>query len=181
MATMQWDDELAFLAAINVQCSTSQDSCHNTDAFRSSGQNLGWYESYGDQNYMDMAHITVDMWYLDMYNCNMDYIKSYPNNVPLVVLNIFQILLNLNAFLLYFRDIGNFTLLVTDRNTRVGCAIQINPVPNKVYKLFRLVCNYATTNKVGSSVYASCSNAATSCTSGVNANYTNLCSTSEVY
>ncbi|XP_037932232.1 antigen 5 like allergen Cul n 1-like [Teleopsis dalmanni] len=43
MATMQWSNELAYLAGLNVrQCAMKHDQCHNTYAFPTASQNLGF-------------------------------------------------------------------------------------------------------------------------------------------
>lgn len=65
--------------------------------------------------------------------------------------------------------------MMADRNTHVGCAAATY---NNIYLL---ACNYATTNMIGFPIYASCSSPGSSCSTGNNPQYPNLCSTSEVY
>ena len=81
MATMQWDEELATLAALNVkQCQMRHDACHNTDAFEYSGQNLAWITFYNTPNTTRLSLQSVDMWYNEIKDTRMAYINRYPNN-----------------------------------------------------------------------------------------------------
>lgn len=81
MATIQWDDELASIAAYNVkQCAMVHDKCRNTDTFRYSGQNLAWMGYFGTPNNVAMMTQALDMWYSEVENSKMEYIKSYPSN-----------------------------------------------------------------------------------------------------
>lgn len=82
MATMQWDDELAYLAELNVlQCAMKHDSCHNTDAFKYSGQNLAWMASSSpDLNVANSLQNSVQMWYDEVVNSNSGIIQGgYPS------------------------------------------------------------------------------------------------------
>lgn len=79
MATMQWDDELASVAAFNVrQCAMAHDKCRNTDAFKYSGQNLGWRSFSGTPNYGSILQKLIDLWYNEVEYSNMNYIDSFP-------------------------------------------------------------------------------------------------------
>lgn len=81
MATMQWDKELSYLAALNVrQCTMRHDRCHNTNAFRHSGQNLFWRTYTGRLNTKVMIQRAMDRWFAEVGNSRMDYIYSYPSN-----------------------------------------------------------------------------------------------------
>lgn len=83
------------------------------------------------------------------------------------------------------RPIGHLTVMMAERNIRVGCAaatytdLRSNNNSNK--QIFLIACNFATTNMVGFPIYTSCNSAGTSCTTGTNPQYPNLCSTSEEY
>lgn len=82
MATMQWDDELAYLAQLNVlQCAMKHDSCHNTDAFKYSGQNLAWQATSSQQiNVANLLENSVQMWYNEVDNSNSGIIEGgYPS------------------------------------------------------------------------------------------------------
>lgn len=80
MATMQWDNELADLAALNVkQCKMAHDISHNTDAFEYSGQNLFWMQIIGDIDHADNLNHAVESWYSEVKSSKQSYIDSYPN------------------------------------------------------------------------------------------------------
>ncbi|XP_011179041.1 antigen 5 like allergen Cul n 1 [Zeugodacus cucurbitae] len=162
MATMKWDDELAELAALNVkQCKMRHDECHDTKAYEYSGQNLAWRTIY-ELNATAVSLQMVNMWSSEMKHTQMKYIDSYPSryNGP---------------------AIGHFTVMVADRNIRVGCAASTYDESGQSYKSFLFTCNYATTNMINFPIYKSCSVAASGCKAGKNPIFKNLCSTSEEY
>uniref|UniRef100_W8B4H9 Venom allergen-1 n=1 Tax=Ceratitis capitata TaxID=7213 RepID=W8B4H9_CERCA len=163
MATMQWDEELATLAALNVkQCEMKHDACHNTDAFKYSGQNLAWISFYNSPNASKLSQQSVDMWYNEIKDTKMAYINKYPNNYS-------------------GPTIGHFTVMVADKNIRVGCAASTFDVSGQPYKGYLFACNYATTNMIDFPIYKGCSEAASNCTTGRNPDFNNLCSASEEY
>ncbi|ALC49419.1 Ag5r [Drosophila busckii] len=161
MATMRWNDELAYLASLNVRsCEMKHDKCRKTDAFDYAGQNLAWMGWFAPLNATAEVIRGVDMWYAEVKDTKQSHIDAYPNNY------------NGPA-------IGHFTVMVADRNTAVGCAVSTYSVKNQSYKAFLMACNYATTNMIGTKMYNSCSSAASKCTTGVNPSYKFLCSASE--
>ncbi|XP_073835068.1 venom allergen-1-like [Musca autumnalis] len=163
MATIQWDDELALLAALNVlQCDIKHDRCRNTDAFKYSGQNIAWLGYHGASNDEALLQKAVDYWYSEVKDSKMEYINKYPKNYTGPV-------------------IGHFTVMVADRNVRVGCAAATYSVPDEAYKAYLVTCNYATTNMIDFPIYNRCDKPAESCATGTNPSYPNLCSTSEEY
>ncbi|EDV33591.2 LOW QUALITY PROTEIN: uncharacterized protein Dana_GF19647 [Drosophila ananassae] len=164
MATIKWNDELAYLASLNVKsCAMRHDGCHNTDAFDWSGQNLAWMGWYSPLNVTHYVQWGVDMWYGEAVYTKQAYIDAYPSNYQ-------------------GPAIGHFTVLVADRNTEVGCAVSTYSVSGKPYKAFLMACNYAATNVLGIKMYSSCPKApASKCTTGTNPNYKYLCSSKEVY
>ncbi|XP_037940538.1 antigen 5 like allergen Cul n 1-like [Teleopsis dalmanni] len=163
MATMQWNDELSSLAALNVkQCVMKHDSCHNTVAFKYSGQNLAYIGFWNEPNYQTLSTRAVDLWFGEYKDSNMKYIQKFPSD---------------NSILF---KIGHFTVMVADRNTHVGCAALTYSKPNS-YKVFLIACNYATTNIVDFPIYGDCPTAGTGCVTGTNPSYPNLCSLSEQY
>lgn len=86
-------------------------------------------------------------------------------------------------FKLFFFNsaIGHFTVMMADRNIRVGCAGATYTNDGERYLSYLVACNYATTNMINFPIYESCSRAAASCTTGTNPKYPNLCSASEQY
>lgn len=80
MATMEWDDELANLAALNVmQCKMAHDKCRNTDAFKYSGQNLAWFGFTGPVDHAAKLKQSVENWFSEVKDTKQSYIDSYPN------------------------------------------------------------------------------------------------------
>ena len=72
--------------------------------------------------------------------------------------------------------IGHFTVMVSERNTAVGCAI-VNYM-NGANHIGELVCNYASTNMMGSVVYRT-GPTGSGCTLGRDPTYPGLCRTNE--
>ncbi|XP_013105492.2 antigen 5 like allergen Cul n 1 [Stomoxys calcitrans] len=158
MATTQWDDELAKLAALNVrQCKMAHDKCRNTDTFHYAGQNLAYRTYSGSPKYEELLKITMDMWYDEVSLSNMGYINSYPSAGV---------------------GIGHFTVMVNEKNIRVGCAAATYGTSKQT---FLIACNYARTNVATLPTYTSCGTPGSSCASGKNSKYPNLCSESESY
>ncbi|XP_075157840.1 venom allergen-1-like [Haematobia irritans] len=163
MATMQWDDELAYLAALNVrQCKMLHDKCRNTNTFHYSGQNLAWRSYSGSPNYHELAKICMDMWYDEVKDSNMNYINAYP--------------MNYNG-----PKIGHFTTLVNGPNIRLGCAAVTYAASDSSKQIFLIGCNYARNNVATLPIYKSCNSGGSECTTGRNPQYPNLCSVSEVF
>lgn len=67
--------------------------------------------------------------------------------------------------------------MVTDRTTKIGCAMSYQ----LVYKwhTFLFTCNYASNNLIGEPVYKN-GTTASGCKTGVNPSYSALCSNNEV-
>ncbi|XP_067635242.1 venom allergen-1-like isoform X2 [Eurosta solidaginis] len=163
MATLQWDNELASLAALNVkQCKMAHDECHNTDAYKYSGQNLAWITYYNTADIKYLTGKSVDLWYNEIKDTKMSHIKSYPANY-------------------IGPQIGHFTVMMADRNIRVGCAASTYAVKGDNYRAFLFACNYATTNMIGFPIYKDCKKPATECKVDKNSKYPNLCAVSEKY
>ncbi|XP_055610859.1 antigen 5 like allergen Cul n 1-like [Uranotaenia lowii] len=159
MPTIQWDADLAFVAAANARkCVFAHDQCRNTPKYPASGQNIAYFGySGGSFKTEDIITRLVNKWYGEYKDANPQYTAEYPNGYE-------------------GPAIGHFTQVVADRSDRIGCAIvQWTEKPfTKVY----LVCNYARTNVIGTPVYTA-GQAASQCTTGANTNYPGLCSTKE--
>jgi Cysteine-rich secretory protein family len=73
MPELQWDDELAYFAELNVkQCKMSHDACHNTYAFPYSGQNLASFSAkpnFPDDNEAIVS--SVGMWFDEYKDADM--------------------------------------------------------------------------------------------------------------
>ncbi|XP_073831641.1 antigen 5 like allergen Cul n 1-like [Musca autumnalis] len=163
MATMEWDDELAMLAELNVkQCRMEHDACHNTQNFPVSGQNIAWMTFHGTANIQSLVDDSIQMWYDEIEDSSMKYIRSYQQHEQ-------------NAI------IGHYTAMVADRNYRLGCAAATLTKSGTGYSEFLFACNFAFTNVLNQPIYTDCDRAAVDCTTGVNPKYPNLCSTSEKY
>ncbi|XP_055610559.1 venom allergen 3-like [Uranotaenia lowii] len=160
MTTIQWDDDLAFVAAANARkCVFGHDKCRNTPKFPASGQNIAyWGFSGGDLNVDETITKLVNMWYGEYKDANPEYTKQYPSGYS-------------------GPAIGHFTQIVQDLSDRVGCSL-VQWTEDPWTKLY-LVCNYARTNVIGQPVYTP-GNVASSCTTGTNSDYPGLCSTKEV-
>ncbi|XP_065366135.1 antigen 5 like allergen Cul n 1-like [Calliphora vicina] len=156
MGTMEWDDELAVNAELTVkQCQMNHDRCPNTDAFKYTGQKHAWISFFGAVDDAEKLKESVEMWFSEVKDSQPSYIDSNPNGY-------------------------SGPDMMADHNIRVGCASAIfSPVDQP--KKYLVACNYATTDMIKYPIYSSCKQAGTSCTTGTNPKYPNLCSASEEY
>lgn len=79
MATMQWNDELAKLAELNVkQCKMRHDDCHNTESFPKAGQNLAAIAWMGMKKSVEsVIDSQIQNWFSEYKHCPVDVIKSF--------------------------------------------------------------------------------------------------------
>ncbi|KAL1377635.1 hypothetical protein pipiens_016126 [Culex pipiens pipiens] len=159
MATLQWDQELANIAAANARrCVYGHDRCRNTVKFPYAGQNIAmkWY--YGMTFGVNQL-ITgfVNDWYSEFKDANPSVIAKYPSSWT-------------------GPQIGHFTQIVSDRTTRVGCAMV--RFREGQYTKDYIVCNYALTNIINQPVYVA-GTACSKCTTGCNSKYPGLCNQNE--
>ncbi|XP_061388375.1 antigen 5 like allergen Cul n 1-like [Musca vetustissima] len=165
MATMEWDDELAEIASYNVlQCKMAHDKCRNTKTFMYAGQNLAWRSYWGATNATKLFRNSFALWWNEVKDVKMDFIDSYPRGYK-------------------GPQIGHLTVMVADRNIRVGCAAAsyLDTRVDGGRQIFLIACNYATTNMLEFPIYDKCSSPATNCKTGTNPQFPNLCSASEKY
>ena len=82
MATMQWDNELAQIASLNVrQCRMAHDQCRNTDTFKYSGQNLYMLYYFGmATDHARNMRSAVKSWYDEVQYSNKAFTDRYPIN-----------------------------------------------------------------------------------------------------
>ena len=139
------------------------DSCRNTFEFTHSGQNLGSRSRTGNtfEDLHSVIENIVGGWYDEVKNARQSDINTCCKSAS-------------------GKTIGHFTMVVSDRTNKVGCAIaRYSNVKNKkVWKNTLMACNYAFTNLVGSPVYVSGSTAS-GCLTGVNKDFRALCAVNE--
>uniref|UniRef100_T1E2V6 Putative salivary ag5 protein n=1 Tax=Psorophora albipes TaxID=869069 RepID=T1E2V6_9DIPT len=165
MSVMIWDDELAYLAELNVrQCEMKHDECRSTARFKYAGQNLArrWLNQRLP-HYNDNIKTSIMGWFNEHKDASMQYIRSYSKPKT-------------------NKMIGHFTALIRDESTHVGCAISTY---NKSYvvkgqhydgKEFLLGCNYAHNNILNKPIYIE-GRPCSKCPNGVKCHrtYTALC------
>ncbi|XP_065078871.1 antigen 5 like allergen Cul n 1-like [Ochlerotatus camptorhynchus] len=160
MATLEWDNELAHIAATNARrCVFAHDRCRNTATMRAVGQNIAIKMFYG-QDISDEVLIQgfIDSWFSEYADSNPSHIASYPANHQ-------------------GPAIGHFTQIVSDRSSRIGCAMVSYIQAPWINKLF--VCNYGLTNIISQPVYVA-GPTGSQCQTGTSVHFSGLCSTSEV-
>lgn len=74
------------------------------------------------------------------------------------------------------RAIGHFTAMITERSTKIGCAISSFRLNN--WNSYLLTCNYASTNMIDAPVYRS-GPATSECKLGRDSVFPGLCKTNE--
>lgn len=99
----------------------------------------------------------IEAWFAEYADSNPSHIASYPNRWEGPAIN-------------------HFTQIVSDRSDRIGCAMVSRIELPWLKKLF--VCNYSMMNTAGQPVYLA-GPTGSKCVTGLNANFTGLCNTSE--
>ncbi|XP_014093978.2 antigen 5 like allergen Cul n 1 [Bactrocera oleae] len=164
MATMVWDEELAFLAALNLKmCYVEHDECNNTPRFANVGQNLSGvaYQRQG-VTISEVISRSMGLWFGEYPLINSNYITKFRVSYK-------------------FEEYGHFAEFVVDRNTHVGCAVIRYTNPSfPFFHIYNMACNYASKYAIGVPVY-SIGEPASECKTGRNRNYPGLCSTKEKY
>ncbi|CAD7083423.1 unnamed protein product [Hermetia illucens] len=156
MATMQWDDELAELAELNVKrCEMAHDECRNTERFSMSGQNLAWSWTSGSLSAKKAIKHGIKDWFHEYKDANQRNLDKLRFDGPVI---------------------GHFTVMVNDLNTHVGCALLIQPKDGGKESFF--ACNYAQTNILNRPLYIK-GRPASKCIKGKNRKYPALCDVSE--
>lgn len=162
MATMEWDDELAEMAALNaVTCVYEHDQCRNTNTYIYSGQNIGQPSWIGPQpTIRTLVSEQINAWFDEYTETSMANINAFTDT-----------------------NSAHFTLIVAEPNIRVGCAAirsAETDTDSRVWQTLTITCNYAYTNLYQHKVYRS-GPATSKCVTGTNPQYVFLCSTNEVY
>ncbi|XP_037945428.1 antigen 5 like allergen Cul n 1-like [Teleopsis dalmanni] len=163
MATMIWDDELAYLAALNLKaCYVDHDPCHNSYRFRNVGQNLSGVDRQHDlpTNITDLLLQSMGLWFGEYPLIDSSYISK------------FRVASN-------FEEYGHFVETVIDRNTHVGCAmVRYTHAEYPFLYIYNTACNYGSVYAVGAEVYR-VGEPASECETGSNPFYPSLCSIEE--
>uniref|UniRef100_U5EX32 Putative antigen 5-related salivary protein n=1 Tax=Corethrella appendiculata TaxID=1370023 RepID=U5EX32_9DIPT len=164
MNTLVWDDELAYLAELNVQqCHMKHEDCRATKRFPKAGQNLGvsgYPHQFEGKNNMYIKKL-VRAWFDEYKDAEMSDLISY-TGLPRSR-----------------KVIGHFTGMVIDKATHVGCAMaryygSMNERnPGKGY-WFLLACNYSKVNMYQGNTYES-GKACSGCKDGCHHVYKSLC------
>ncbi|XP_073822006.1 venom allergen-1-like [Musca autumnalis] len=128
MPCLVWDEGLANTAEYNVMsCVFAHDQCRSTKKFPMAGQNI--YTATTKKLDIPVAGFikeAIFLWYEEQFDANHSVLESYHKTTP---------------------QTGHFTLLVSDRQTHVGCAflnMLLHGSPTKRMVIF--TCNYSSTN-----------------------------------
>ncbi|XP_050092134.1 scoloptoxin SSD552-like [Anopheles aquasalis] len=154
MAALVWDEELATQAGHNARsCVFAHDRCRNTPQYPYSGQNLSLMRYYGTSYTIDdLIARFINGWWSEFKATRPAYIEAFPRSQT--------------------KKIGHFTQIVSDRTTRIGCAMQT--WEEGLWRTVYFVCNYSFTNIVGQQVYTAGPTGA-HCSAGLDPTYPGLC------
>ncbi|XP_067637163.1 venom allergen-1-like [Eurosta solidaginis] len=163
MATLEWDDELAYFAELNIKrCQNIYEGygCFKTACYNMLDQNTDWLHCGSDtpgtsKIYKEIEDHIERYWYNEQLHCDQGAIDRYSEDIP----------------------IEKFGRMVMDRNNRIGCAAAILNYGSAVTVPF--TCNYARRLIPNKPIYRSGKTAGSTCKSGKNPKYPNLCSTKE--
>lgn len=155
MQALAWNEELAYLASLNVkQCQMAHDQCRNTFQFKSVGQNLGFRaNTMGFEGLSTFLNGVIWAWYNEIKDASQSNIDQCCGGGN-------------------FTKIGHFLQMVQDKATSIGCAV--SRYTNGQWKTLLLGCNYSHGNLLSGAVYAS-GNATSGCPTSKNTKYPGLC------
>jgi len=161
MGPLKWDDELAYLAQLNaMSCEIEHDKCRNTRAFPFAGQNLALGYLLDDHTIDWAIRNFTSEWYIEHTDASPSLIDAfYKPAGPMI---------------------GHFTLMVNDKQSKVGCGMVklTKRMNNYNYKVHVLACNYSWTNVYTLPVYKK-GRTASKCLTGTHYYYDGLCSDAE--
>lgn len=163
MVKMSWCEDLAYLAQLNViTCQSRPDRCHSTNRFEFPGQNraLFIYDS-GKADYKDEYIIMeeIENWFSYRKFATAKTLVSFVDESP-------------------NKKVGQFTIVVNEKNSHVGCAAVRFSL--EFYNHFIFTCNFARRNVVDQPVYISGPEAASGCRNRRAFDYPNLCSDNDI-
>ncbi|XP_017836482.1 antigen 5 like allergen Cul n 1 [Drosophila busckii] len=165
MTTMMWDDELQYLASLNVRtCKLDHDACHNSYRFANSGQNLCavWRNRNPHVNVTSLIEESLGLWFNEYDLIDSSYIDRF-------------------RVTKHFEEYGHFVEMVVDKSAKIGCAILRFTRPDHTYGyVYNVVCNYSSIYALDAPVYE-VGRTASRCQTGRNPLYPGLCSTREHY
>ncbi|XP_030388436.1 uncharacterized protein LOC115634698 [Scaptodrosophila lebanonensis] len=191
MATLQWDQELASFAELNVKrCSLVNDHCRNSEQFRNVAQVVaegGWQGAPNQQagsqpveyhSEDEVIKATLEQMFAEYKECSMRDIIAYSPPINRIL------------HLRISKCIAYFTQLVRDSTTHVGCGIlrqtrntSTSAAGNAGQWVLSthqyMTCNFVRGNDVNMPVYQSGDRPATECRTGRNPAFINLCSVNE--
>ncbi|KAH8414283.1 hypothetical protein KR215_002052, partial [Drosophila sulfurigaster] len=159
MASVQWDDELAYIAKHNVlKCRLHRDHCRNTARYKNVGQTVAFREVRpGRGDTTDKAIVRmIHLWFKEHEVATMADMEAYKG-----------------------RHGENFYQLMMENSHKVGCATLLQ-MKNGWMKWF-LCCNYAHGATLGKPIYKSSFKSGIGCQTGKHPEYENLCSPEEPY
>ncbi|EDS41254.1 venom allergen 5 [Culex quinquefasciatus] len=156
MVTMDWDDDLAYLAELNAnKCLFEHDKCHNTKKYPDSGQNIASWGTSGDDIDVESTLKTlVQEWWDERHFATPKLMKKLFDKEKAL----------------------HFTMLVRSNASRVGCGMV--KYRSGEWLWVQLVCNYSYTNMIGTPVYTA-GEPCSQCKTGCDATYDGLCNKDE--
>lgn len=104
MLTLQWDDELASLASLNVmKCKIEHDLCRSTAKFKHVGQNLAHFASFPKHDSLhEIIKKSIENWFDEIKMAKLDDVKKCCKRN---------------------QSVGHFTQIIQDKANRLGCAV----------------------------------------------------------
>jgi len=158
MPILKWDNELEYLATLHVKrCQFAHDQCRNTERYSFSGQNIGifWIDREFKSHSKRMKWFILN-WFREYRDANQTFIDHYRPHPE-------------------GKKIGHFTMVVSDRAHRVGCAaVRFRDPMQPKQMRFLMTCNYDFNNIINEAVYQT-GPTATKCSYKISEQYPELC------
>lgn len=166
MGTMSWDEDLEYLASLNVKgCIDKYDECIAIPKYPFAGQLIGmhWY-TVRNVPLEDMLSQELEYWFEEYTYTKFHDLIEVPEEYS-------------------ENHVGRFSLMIYENANRIGCSAGISQFTFGIFVYFRfkLTCCYSYELFVGSKVYNFGYAIASDCATGYNTDYPNLCSENELY
>ncbi|XP_034488529.1 venom allergen 5 [Drosophila innubila] len=163
MASMRWNEELAYLAKMNVlHCFLHRDLCRNTAKYKNVGQNVGYSYTLKILTHDLNREIIWIMyhWLFSQHETDWKDIQNYTFN--------------------HRKRNEPFLQLALENSNQVGCAVLVQSQYS--FRETLLTCNYAYSPIVGKPIYTPTSGKpGGSCKKGNHKDYPELCHPDEYY
>ncbi|KAH8280981.1 hypothetical protein KR054_006360, partial [Drosophila jambulina] len=180
MARIEWSKELEHFAMMDVLSCEPTRPCMTSPNFPNMGRIFDTFSYLGKQH--DSVELIIEMilrWFNEGAYVTPKQTVLLNDNIELSCVNqLFYLNQNLIFFFIFHRSVLRATLLMSERNTHMGCSA--HKLKYHRFRYMFLSCTFATTNILGAPIYRSAKTPGQLCRKQ-DAVFKNLCAVGERY